>query len=94
MGHFLGRIAPRTISDGKHSVLCSAFWGVLRHVNYLGEFLMACGLALSLGWPLLYYVALLVPRERDDDRRCAKKYGSLWEQYRRDVRWRIVPGIY
>ena len=99
---FLGRIAPRTLSDGEHSVLCSGFWGVSRHVNYLGEFLMACGLALSLGWPLvvgpwlypLYYVALLVPRERDDDRRCAKKDGPLWEQYRRRVRWRIVPGIY
>ena len=99
---FLGRIAPRTISDGKHSVLCSGFWGVSRHVNYLGEFLMACGLALSLGWPLmlgpwlypLYYVALLVPRERDDDRRCARKYGPLWEQYRQQAPWRIVPGIY
>ena len=99
---FLGRIRPETFSDGSQSVLCSGFWGVSRHVNYLGEFLMACGLALSLGWPLvlgpwlypLYYVALLVPRERDDDRRCANKYGSLWEQYRRKVRWRIVPGVY
>ena len=99
---FLGRIPPETFSDGNHSVLCSGFWGVSRHVNYLGEFLMACGLALSLGWPLvlgpwlypLYYVALLVPRERDDDRRCATKYGSLWEQYRRKVPWRIVPKIY
>ncbi len=34
------------------------------------------------------------PRERDDDRRCAKKYGPLWEEYRRHARWRIVPGIY
>ena len=99
---FLGRIAPRTLSDGEHSVLCSGFWGVSRHVNYLGEFLMACGLTLSLGWPLLlgvwlyplYYVALLVPRERDDDRRCAKKYGPLWAQYRKQVPWRIVPGVY
>ena len=46
---FLGRIPAKTLSDGKHSVLCSGFWGVSRHVNYLGEFLMACGLALSLG---------------------------------------------
>ena len=46
---------------------------------------MACGLALALGWPLLigpwlyplYYVALLLPRERDDDVRCAAKYGPL-----------------
>ncbi len=99
---FLGRIHPETFSDGNQSVLCSGFWGISRHVNYLGEFLMACGLALSLGWPLmlgpwlypLYYVALLVPRERDDDRRCAGKYGPLWEQYRARVPWRIVPRIY
>ena len=99
---FLGLLAPRTISDSAHSVLCSGFWGVSRHVNYLGEILMASGLALSLGWPLtlgpwlypLYYVALLTARERADDRRCAAKYGLLWEQYRERVRWRIVPHIY
>ena len=99
---FLGFIRPRVISDGTRSVLCSGFWGVSRHVNYLGEILMATGLALSLGWPLalgpwlypLYYVALLVPRERDDDRRCAEKYGVLWEEYRKQVRWRIIPGVY
>ena len=52
--------------------------GLSRHVNYLGEILMALGLALSLGYPAiwpwlypLYYVVLLVPRQIDDDRRCA-----------------------
>lgn len=99
---FLGRLAPRAFSDGERRVLYSGFWGVSRHVNYLGELLMACGLVLSLGWLLepgpwfypLYYVALLLPRERDDDRRCAEKYGQLWEQYRRKVPWRIVPRVY
>ncbi len=63
---------------------------------------MATGLALALGWPMLvgpwlyvlYYVLLLGFRERDDDRRCAEKYGALWERYRAAVRWRIVPGVY
>ena len=98
---FLG-LAPRVLSDGDHRLLCSGFWGVSRHVNYLGEILMATGLALALGWPQvlgpwlypLYYVALLVPRERDDDRRCAARYGALWEQYREKVPWRILPRIY
>lgn len=98
---FLG-IAPRTMSTGNLRLLCSGFWGVSRHVNYLGELLMALGLALSLGhpdnvWPWLYplyYVALLVPRERDDDRRCQEKYGPLWEAYRQRVPARIIPGIY
>jgi delta14-sterol reductase len=37
---------------------------------------------------------LLVPRQRDDDRRCATKYGPLWVEYCRRVRWRIVPFVY
>ena len=98
---FLG-LVPKALSDGERRVLCSGFWGVSRHVNYLGEILMASGLALALGWPLalgpwlypLYYVALLIPRERDDDRRCAARYGALWERYREEVPWRIVPRVY
>jgi protein-S-isoprenylcysteine O-methyltransferase Ste14 len=98
----LGILKPKTLSDGKHELLCSGFWRVSRHVNYLGEILMAIGLTLSLGWPAtwviwlypLYYVALLLPRERADERRCAAKYGELWEEYVRRVPKRIVPGIY
>ena len=99
---FLGIIRPETVSDGERRLLCSGFWGVSRHVNYLGEILMATGLALSLGMPLspwpwlypLYYVLLLVPRERDDDARCAAKYGELWDRYRERVPSRIIPRIY
>ncbi len=102
-GHrFLGLIRPQVVSDGSRALLCSGFWGVSRHVNYLGEICMATGLALVLGWPWtlapwlypLYYVLLLVPRERDDHRRCAHKYGALWDEYCRRVRYRIVPGVY
>jgi len=99
---FLGRIEPKTLGEGDRIVLCSGFWGVSRHVNYLGEILMASGLALSLGWPELvgpwlyplYYVVLLGTRERDDDRRCAEKYGPVWEAYRERVPWRIIPKVY
>jgi delta14-sterol reductase len=98
---FLG-VKPEALGDGDLRVLCNGFWGVSRHVNYLGEVLMASGLALSLGWPLaigpwlypLYYVALLGTRERDDDQRCAEKYGGLWTAYRERVPWRIVPKVY
>ena len=98
---FLG-IAPQEVADNQGRLLCSGFWGIARHVNYLGEILMATGLALSLGhfdvvWPWLYplyYVLLLGTRERDDDRRCEEKYGPLWDEYRRRVPYRIVPGVY
>ena len=97
-----GVLAPEVVTDGERRLLCSGFWRLSRHINYLGEILMATGLALALGWPLdpwpwlypLYYVALLFPRQADDDRRCAAKYGALWEEYRKRVPYRIIPGVY
>jgi delta14-sterol reductase len=99
---FLGWIPPRILTDGSRTLLCSGFWARARHINYLGEILMASGLALAIGDPArpgpwlypLYYILLLVPRERDDDRRCAEKYGALWAEYRTRVPWRIIPRVY
>jgi delta14-sterol reductase len=45
---FLGVIEPDVISDAERRVLCNGFWGLSRHINYLGEVLMACGLTLAL----------------------------------------------
>jgi protein-S-isoprenylcysteine O-methyltransferase Ste14 len=98
----LGLFAPEVVSDGQHRLLCSGFWGLARHINYLGEILMAVGLTLVLGWPgllwpwlyPLYYLLLLVPRQLDDDKRCERKYGALWTEYCRRVRYRILPGVY
>lgn len=99
---FLGVMTPVVLSDGERKLLASGFWGIARHVNYLGELLMATGLTLALGYPgqlmpwlyPLYYVALLVPRQIDDDRRCAQKYGPLWDTYVKRVPYRIIPGLY
>lgn len=97
-----GILRPEVVEGGGARLLCSGFWRLSRHINYLGEILMATGLALALGYPTsigpwlypLYYLLLLLPRERADDRRCAAKYGPLWDEYRRRVPYRVVPGIY
>ena len=98
---FLG-ITPETITDGNKILLVNGFWGLSRHINYLGEILMATGLVLAVGHPLLiapwlyplYYVVLLFPRQIDDDKRCALKYGELWKVYLKKVPYRIIPFIY
>ncbi|MBN2657312.1 MAG: DUF1295 domain-containing protein [Spirochaetales bacterium] len=98
---FLG-IKPETLSDGQKTLLVNGFWGLSRHINYLGEILMASGIILSVGYPAnplpwlypLYYVALLFPRQMADDKRCALKYGPLWEEYESKVKYRIIPYIY
>ena len=98
---FLG-IKPETISDGQKTLLVNGFWGLSRHINYLGEILMATGIIICVGhptliWPWLYplyYVALLLPRQLDDDKRCALKYGTLWKVYKDKVPYKIIPYIY
>ena len=98
---FLG-LRPETIGTGKKLLLVNGFWGLSHHVNYLGEILMGTGIALSVAasgswipwlYPL-YYIALLVPRQIDDDKRCADKYGALWDEYRERVKYRIIPYLY
>ena len=98
-----GLVSMATVPGSGGRVLCGGFWGVSRHVNYLGEILQATAIAapaalasapLSLLYPL-YYVALFVPRQIDDDAVCEAKYGKdVWRAYCALVPWRIVPGVY
>jgi len=98
---FLG-MKPEVITDGNKTLLVNGFWGLSRHINYLGEILMALGIILCVGqpsmiWPWLYpfyYVVLLFPRQIDDDKRCALKYGPLWNDYTKRVKYKIIPFIY
>jgi delta14-sterol reductase len=93
---------PDTITDGNNTLLVNGFWGISRHINYLGEILMATGIILCTGypgliWPWLYpmyYVILLFSRQKDDDNRCAVKYGELWKTYVKKVPCRIIPFVY
>jgi len=95
-------ITPEVLTDGNNSLLVNGFWGVSRHINYLGETIQAVAIALAAGyfgvWEVwlypAYYVALFVSRQADDDRLCRAKYGELWDEYTARVRYRIVPRLY
>ncbi|KAK3190936.1 erg24, C-14 sterol reductase [Lecanicillium sp. MT-2017a] len=117
-------------------LLTSGWWGVARHINYLGDWIqswpyslptglagyqiMAAGSLVdgseggyvladgrqviqgsAKGWAIpityfyvVYFAVLLIHRDRRDDEKCHRKYGDDWEEYKKIVRWRIVPGIY
>jgi protein-S-isoprenylcysteine O-methyltransferase Ste14 len=95
-------ITPEVLSDGKHSLLVNGFWGVSRHVNYLGEVIQAVAIALATGyfgvWEVwlypIYYVALFISRQADDDKLCRAKYGELWDEYTARVKYKIIPRLY
>jgi protein-S-isoprenylcysteine O-methyltransferase Ste14 len=95
-------ITPEVLSDGKRSLLANGYWGASRHINYLGEIIQAIAVALSAGyfgiWIVwlypAYYIALMFTRQADDDKVCKAKYGDLWDQYTKKVKYKIIPFIY
>jgi protein-S-isoprenylcysteine O-methyltransferase Ste14 len=82
-------------------LLTSGWWGMARHLNYFGDLLMGLAWCLPTGFAhpityfyIVYFLILLIHRERRDHRMCLQRYGSDWEAYCRRVPWRIVPGLY
>lgn len=82
-------------------LLASGFWGIGRKLNYTGEIgvYICFALTTGLGSPYPYILPLsllilLAQRAHRDDRRCAEKYGPLWDQYRAKVRFRMIPFLY
>ncbi|KAI0392913.1 putative C-14 sterol reductase [Xylariaceae sp. FL0594] len=43
---------------------------------------------------VLYFGVLLIHREGRDDAACAKKYGDDWVEYKKKVKYHIIPYIY
>lgn len=82
-------------------LLVSGWWGIARHLNYLGDLMMALAWCLPclFASPLpyfyfVYFLILLIHRERRDHNQCRQKYGADWDAYCQRVRWRIVPYVY
>ncbi|KAF8195259.1 ergosterol biosynthesis ERG4/ERG24 [Mycena galopus ATCC 62051] len=96
--------AHYTTSNGKEHtslLLCSGFWGIARHFNYIADLILSFAMCASCGarniFPYAYFVqmiVLLVHRSIRDEDRCSKKYGKDWELYKARVPYALIPGIY
>ncbi|KAJ7451157.1 ERG4/ERG24 ergosterol biosynthesis protein [Mycena latifolia] len=82
-------------------LLTSGWWGASRHPNYFGDILMALAWSLptAFGTPItyfyvIYFIVLLIHRQRRDDENCKRKYGNDWKKYMKLVPYRIVPYVY
>ncbi|GAA5804234.1 hypothetical protein HPULCUR_009721 [Helicostylum pulchrum] len=82
-------------------LITSGWWGMSRHINYLGDWMMSLSWSLPCGFatPIpyfypVYFGILLLHRERRDDHKCRTKYGEDWEKYCKIVKYRIIPGVY
>jgi 7-dehydrocholesterol reductase len=79
-------------SDGKEHnslLLCSGWWGLSRHFNYLGDLMISSAMCLTCGFThilpyfyIIYMTILLLHRISRDDERCRNKYGKYWDEYK------------
>ncbi|KAI9189070.1 erg24, C-14 sterol reductase [Blastocladiella emersonii ATCC 22665] len=82
-------------------LLVSGWWGIARHINYFGDWIMSVAWSLPCGFadPLpyyypIYFAILLVHRFYRDEHKCKSKYGKDWDEYCRRVPSRIVPYVF
>jgi delta14-sterol reductase len=82
-------------------LMISGWWGVSRHINYFGDWLMAWAWCLPCGFAspvpyfyVIYFAMLLIHRQMRDDHQCTLKYGADWDRYCKEVPYRIVPYFY
>ena len=85
-------------------LLASGWWGLARHFHYVPEILASVawsapaalcggGHALIPWFYCAFLTILLLDRAFRDDARCADKYGRSWEEYKKLVPYKIIPGV-
>jgi protein-S-isoprenylcysteine O-methyltransferase Ste14 len=83
--------------DGAPLLETSGLYRVVRHPIYFGWVLFVAGAPLMTSTRLLFavisvaYLVIAIPLE---ERSLAAHFGEPYRAYRRQVRWRLVPGVY
>lgn len=88
----------RIQADRGHRVVTTGPYALVRHPGYAGAMLAHLALPLALGslWglvPALCGVAGFTVRTALEDRTLARELDG-YAEYRRHVRWRLVPGVW
>ncbi|CAG9467367.1 unnamed protein product [Pedinophyceae sp. YPF-701] len=82
-------------------LLIDGWWGVARHINYTGDWLMGVAWCLPCGFDhaipyfyAVYFAVLLLHRDARDFHACKQKYGKDWDKYCSIVKYSLVPYVY
>lgn len=97
----------KTEDEKQHTtvLLCSGWWGIVRHANYSADLVFSFAGCAAAGWAAreftilpwtyaIYMTVLLVQRCIRDEDRCQAKYGKTWDEYCEKVKYRLIPGLW
>ena len=81
-------------------LLVDGWYKYARKVQYTADALMvlfwglACGTSHALPFYFLFFSGMVTHRALRDHEKCARKYGSDWDEYCRQVPYVLIPGIW
>jgi protein-S-isoprenylcysteine O-methyltransferase Ste14 len=95
------RKAFKNRPENAGKVMKGGLWTLARHINYGGYAIWRGGYALaSWSWfgglviGLWMVVSFLTASVPSLDAYCSKRYGQQWVQFKEEVPWVLLPGIY
>ncbi|OLN97621.1 putative 7-dehydrocholesterol reductase [Colletotrichum chlorophyti] len=87
--------------ENKGKVMKGGLWSWARHINYGGYALWRAGYCMAASgfiggtimgvWQAVDFLTRGVPALNDY---CSKRYGEQWSQFKREVKWTLLPGVY
>eukprot|EP00802_Teleaulax_amphioxeia_P012498 Tamp_12541.p1 GENE.Tamp_12541~~Tamp_12541.p1 ORF type:complete len:491 (+),score=113.65 Tamp_12541:3-1475(+) len=97
--------AQYVTADGevkKSLLLLSGWWGLSRHFHYIPEWMAAFAWTAPtlydgniVGFTyFIFLVILLTDRSIRDDARCRSKYAKYWDEYCKQVPYKIIPYVF
>lgn len=100
--HFVfrqNRFAAATIQvEQDQKVVSTGLYGIVRHPMYCGAVTLLVGMALALAsYPALVLAILGLPSLHwriEDEEKCLIEELPGYDEYRKEVRWRLIPGLY
>ncbi|KAJ0167725.1 hypothetical protein CTA2_698 [Colletotrichum tanaceti] len=87
--------------ENQGKVIKTGLWSWARHINYGGYAMWRAGYCMAAsgfiggtimgGWQAFDFLTRGVPALNEY---CSKRYGEQWTQFKKEVPWVLIPGIY
>ncbi|KAF2690080.1 hypothetical protein K458DRAFT_399463 [Lentithecium fluviatile CBS 122367] len=101
LGCELHRRSFKSDPKNKGKLCTTGLWGLCRHPNFACNVIYGTAYGFAAGGPIyammtggMYLSNFTLNAIPPKEEYLAKKYGEGWEKYKKEVRWKMFPGIY